>query len=124
MKMDGRRYVVIHPDSPTIRRFSLQQAQVPCRADKIVRDSYWVVDRRSLIARQHSLIFLFAPEGYIPQESVDEQVINIMKKMLFPWAEIIKLPSVYLIRHKTKGWEVPYGRNQDISWASARLSIN
>lgn len=97
--------VFIRRDGHGIVRYSAQQAIVPCRADFVARDSYWVTDP----TRNGALIFLPSPEGHMPQHSIDDMVIQFMKQILFPWCEIKKLPAVYLVRHGRQGWCVPYG---------------
>jgi hypothetical protein len=60
--------------------------------------------------KQEVLLFLDSLEGHIPQESADEMVIHLMKRILFPWAVVKQLSEVYLVRHGNKGWQIPYGR--------------
>lgn len=105
------RYVVIAQNNPRVKRFSMAQAQVPCRAEKIIRDSWWVVDNTYWSPRcERSLIFLESEKGFIPQQSIDDMVIGLMKRILFPWAEIVRIREVFLVRHKQMGWQIPYGR--------------
>lgn len=105
--VETRRQVVIRSDSPAVARYSLQQAITPCRAEWIVKRHWWVVDPTSKVP---CVIFLHSLSGDVPQASDDDMVINLMKRILFPWADIVLLDKVYLVKYNTKGWQVPYGR--------------
>lgn len=97
------RNLAIPRESRNIIRYRLLQAITPCLAQRIVRRSWWVVDGSHLL-------FLDADTGHVPQESVDEMVINQFKRRIFPWADIRQIPEVYLVKHGREGWQVPYGR--------------
>lgn len=105
----GEKDVAIRPDDPRIVRYSRILAERPCRAHKVITNSWWVADSDNR-ANSGSLIFLSSTSGDIPQTSNDAMVINILKRKLFPWANIIFLPKVYLVKHQTEGWQVPYGK--------------
>lgn len=110
--MATRRDIVIRPDDSKVIHYLLKTGIKPCRADMVIKDSWWTVTKMSYGSNrqpQDVLIFLDSKTGHIPQHSVDDMVIHLMKRILFPWADLVKLPEVYLVRHKQKGWQVPYG---------------
>jgi hypothetical protein len=106
----GKRNIVVQPFSPSIIRYSYLQAITPCRADLIIKDSWWIIDpKQRRKTGCDALIFLRGTGGYIPQCTNDDLVKEILKRRRFPWADLRKIPEVFLVKHQTNGWQVPNG---------------
>jgi hypothetical protein len=104
--------VAVPPHSPQLVWYDHNRAQFPKRDAKVFRDHWWVVSRpySHLTGSRLSLLFVRTEVGDIPQCSDITENIELMKRILFPWAEVLKLPQVYLVKHKTQGWYVPDGQ--------------
>jgi hypothetical protein len=47
--------------------------------------------------------------GNVPQCSVDEETMDLMKFKIFPWSAVKFYPRINLIKHGREGWQIPYG---------------
>jgi hypothetical protein len=109
--------VAVPPHSPQLTWYSLDSGITPRRADNVVVDNWWVVSKpyhRPL--GKLSLLFVRGDQGDIPQCSEVTENIDLMKRILFPWADVLFIPKVYLIRHKKNGWQIPEGLEYNSNW--------